>query len=91
MRAARINEHGVVEQCIVGTAEWATERLGGTWVNTELKVSAGWTYSPEEGFRSPKPYHSWSWDGVRWVAPVPSPDDGLYLWSEATHEWVPDE
>lgn len=29
-------------QVIVGTPEWAADRLGGTWVGTPVKVGVGW-------------------------------------------------
>ena len=89
MRTARINNEGVVEQVIVGTSEWATSRLGGTWIDTESKVGIGWTYSEEHGFRPPQPYPSWSWDGSTWVAPIPYPEDGQpYYWDEESQSWV---
>lgn len=93
MRTARINEDGVVEQCIVGKSEWATDRLGGTWIDTETKVGIGWTYSEEFGFRPPQPYASWSWVEGAWTPPVPypdvDPDDSVfYEWSEELGDWV---
>jgi hypothetical protein len=33
----------VVVQVIVGEPEWASERLGGVWVGSEVKVGVGWT------------------------------------------------
>lgn len=33
---------GHVAQVIVGTADWAIEHLGGTWVDTPVKVGTGW-------------------------------------------------
>jgi hypothetical protein len=39
--AAKV-EDGTVVQVIVGTAEWATERLGGMWVGSDVKVGVGW-------------------------------------------------
>lgn len=91
MRTAKISVDGFVEQCIVGTAEWAVSRLGGTWVDTEEKVGIGWTWSEENGFRPPQPFPSWSWaDGV-WVPPVPYPQsDDFFLWDEEAKEWVAD-
>ena len=93
MRTARINNEGVVEQVIVGTSEWATSRLGGTWIDTETKVGRGWTYSQEHGFRPPQPYPSWSWVDGAWVAPVPYPDvdpnsETYYTWSEEQQNWI---
>ena len=35
---------GLVARVIVGTAQWATDNLGGTWVDSPVKVGSGWTY-----------------------------------------------
>lgn len=34
---------GLVVQVIVGTAEWATEHLGGEWVQPSELVGIGWS------------------------------------------------
>ena len=47
--------NGVVTQVIVGDAPWATERLGGFWVDTDTLVGIGWTWSESEGFKEPSP------------------------------------
>jgi hypothetical protein len=39
--AAKV-EDGVITQVIVGTPEWAAERLGGVWVGSDTKVGQGW-------------------------------------------------
>ena len=39
--AAKV-EDGTVVQVIVGTPEWAGERLGGVWVGSDVKVGVGW-------------------------------------------------
>jgi hypothetical protein len=39
--AAELNDN-VVIRVIVGTAEWATENLGGQWVDSPTKVGIGW-------------------------------------------------
>jgi hypothetical protein len=39
--AAKV-EDGLVTQVIVGTPEWASERLGGIWVGSDTKVGQGW-------------------------------------------------
>ena len=49
--AARI-EDGTVVQVIVGTPEWATDRLGGEWAGSDSKVGIGWTY---DGTFTPPP------------------------------------
>jgi hypothetical protein len=51
--AAQI-ENGIVVQVIVGTAEWATTRLGGFWVDSETVIGIGWTWDQESGFRLPE-------------------------------------
>lgn len=33
--AAKVNDDGIVLELIVGEAEWATEFLGGTWIQCE--------------------------------------------------------
>lgn len=65
------------------TAELATglnaiPATNGLWI--------GWTLE-EEGWRSPKPYPSWSWDGEMWVAPIPRPLNGIWEWNEEFQEW----
>ena len=42
--AAKV-EDGTVVQVIVGTPEWATDRLGGEWAGSDSKVGIGWTYT----------------------------------------------
>jgi hypothetical protein len=39
--AAKV-EDGTVVQVIVGTPEWATSRLGGDWLGSDVKVGVGW-------------------------------------------------
>jgi hypothetical protein len=41
--AAHIVDNQVTE-VIVGTAEWATDNLGGQWVDSPVKVGIGWTF-----------------------------------------------
>jgi hypothetical protein len=41
--AAQVTD-GTVTQVIVGTADWANQRLNGTWVDTPTLVGIGWTY-----------------------------------------------
>lgn len=44
---------GVVTNVIVGDATWATDRLGGFWVDTDTLVGVGWTWTAETGFEQP--------------------------------------
>jgi hypothetical protein len=39
--AARIEQDTVV-QVIVGDPAWASERLGGNWLGSDVKVGVGW-------------------------------------------------
>lgn len=46
-----------------------------------------WTIE-EEGWRTPKPYPSWSWSGSEWIPPVDKPEGaGMYEWNEELQEW----
>jgi len=84
--AAEIHD-GKVVQVVVGMSEWATERLGGTWVDSDVLVGVGWTYTDADGFRPEQPYPSWVWaDG--WHAPVSQPNEGDWAWDEDTQGWV---
>lgn len=56
----------------------AVETNGSPWID--------WTLE-EEGWRPPKPYPSWLWDGEMWVAPIPRPESGLWEWNEKNQEW----
>lgn len=86
-RAAKI-EDGQVVQVIVGTADWAQDRIGGIWVDlVGLRAGRGWTWEGDHA-RPPKPFPSWTWDGDRWLSPVPYPDNGLYRWDEDVQQWV---
>jgi len=53
MYAARI-EDGTVVQVIVGTPEWAADRLGGVWAGSDSKVGIGWAYT-DGTFTPPAP------------------------------------
>lgn len=46
---------GTVTQVIVGTAEWANDRLGGTWIDTDTLVGIGWTWDETNGFQPSAP------------------------------------
>lgn len=51
--AAKI-ENGIVRQVIVGDSVWATENLGGFWVDSETKVGVGWAWTEQDGFVAPQ-------------------------------------
>ena len=42
--AAELDHTNTITRVIVGTAQWATEMLGGNWVDTPEKVGPGWQY-----------------------------------------------
>lgn len=85
MYAAQVTD-GRVTQVIVGTAAWASDRLGGVWQDSSTKVGIGWEQF-EGGLRPPAPFPSWSWDGSAWQPPTPPPD-GDWMWDEASLSWV---
>ncbi len=99
-RFAEIDSAGVVQRVIVAdSAEWCTDVLGGTWVETFKDrsqrfnyASAGYIYDADrDAFIPPKPYDSWVLDETTclWVAPIDYPaDGGDYVWDEATTDWL---
>ena len=54
MYAAKVVD-GTVTQVIVGDPAWATERLGGTWVGSDVKVGVGWTVQDGQIVPPPAP------------------------------------
>lgn len=57
---------------------------------TTFNVKPGmyWSWSKKDGYRPPKPFDSWVWDGVYWAAPAVMPSDGgQYEWNETTTSW----
>ena len=85
MYAAKV-EQGTVTQVIVGDPAWAADRLGGTWVASNVKIGIGWEQH-DGGLRPPAPYPSWTWDDG-WHPPIPQPADGLWTWDEDQQSWV---
>ena len=61
--------------------------------NTPLRgnyAGIGYKYYPEiDAFMPPADYPSWVIDSVNyvWVAPIPKPDSGLWVWDEDTLNW----
>ena len=53
--AAKLNDDNVVLRVIVGTAEWAADNLDGRWVDSQVKVGAGWTYNGTDIVPPPAP------------------------------------
>lgn len=90
-----LDENGV-EQEQKG-ADFCRSLFGGTWVQTSYNgnmrknfAGTGFTYdSQRDAFISPKPFNSWvlNEETCRWEAPVPMPEDGVYVWNEETTSW----
>ena len=94
---AEVSNSNVVKRVIVAdNAEWCTQALGGTWVETFIdspdKNYAGKGYDYFEiykDFVAPTPFASWILNEKRkWVAPVTMPTDGKpYRWNETLLKW----
>ena len=71
---------------------WLIDNLGGRWVETteDNFAGIGWTYVEGLGFHAPKPFESWTLNGLTWEAPKPKPQ-GDYYWSEDLLDWVVNE
>lgn len=83
-------ENGIVIDAIVVDDNFINT-LDGVWVeySEEDRVGIGYTYNEVEGFRPPKPFPSWIWNGSYWDSPVPLPDEvNIYEWNEDTLTWV---
>jgi hypothetical protein len=66
-------ENGYVTQAIVGTAQWATDNLGGEWADSLDKIGIGWTWDADHGFRPEQPSPDCDWIDGEWVCPEPEP------------------
>lgn len=98
MRFAQVDENGLVAQVVVADSlGWVVENIGGTWVETFKDgtrfnyAGIGFTYDESrDAFIPPKPFESWvlDEDTCLWVAPVPMPEDGEYVWDEPAVDWV---
>jgi hypothetical protein len=53
--SAELDDDGVVVRVIVGTAQWATDNLGGTWVDPPELVGIGWTFDGTDIVPPPAP------------------------------------
>ena len=54
-------------------------------------AGVGYEYdSTRDAFIPPTPYPSWVLDEgtCLWVAPIPMPEDGVYVWDEQAGDWV---
>lgn len=81
---------GIVVDGIITNAQWASDNLGGFWIDTDTPAWVGGAWDEINGFRPTSPYPSWVWnDGsCLWESPMPYPDDGqMYQWDEPTISW----
>ena len=104
---AEIDGNNIVQRVIVvpnaheaNGAQWCTDLLGGTWVQTSYNATIrknyagiGFTFDPvRDAFIPPQPqqYPSWVLDEstCQWKAPVPVPPGGPWVWDEADQDWV---
>ena len=53
--AAELDATDTVLRVIVGTAEWAADNLGGRWVDSAVKVGAGWLWDGTQIVPPPSP------------------------------------
>ena len=98
---AKIDKDNLVVQVLVlddsKSADWLTERFGGTWIQTSYTgairknyAGIGHTYDSElDVFIAPKPFDSWilNEETAQWEAPTPKPE-GDYYWDEETTSWI---
>jgi hypothetical protein len=77
-------------------AEWCSDLLGGTGVQTSYNhnirkqyAGIGYTYDADaDVFVAPQPFPSWSLDSNHdWQAPTPKPE-GDWMWDESELSWV---
>ena len=77
-------------------AEFCTNLLGGTWVQTSYNArirkqyaGIGYTYDAvADVFIAPQPFESWTLDSNHdWQAPTPKPGVD-YFWDESHLKWI---
>lgn len=91
-RIGVIIENGLIVNSILW-ADHTPEQLRADGITTFEEVTGmdprpgiGWTWDEVNGYRPPKPFDSWSWNGMVWEAPVVQPGDN-YTWNEDTQTW----
>ncbi|CAB4156767.1 hypothetical protein UFOVP658_147 [uncultured Caudovirales phage] len=100
---AEIDENNIVIRVTVGDNndpdegyKWLIDNLGGRWIQTSYNnnfrkryAGIGFTYDElNDVFISPSPYPSWVLNkSFDWVAPIPMPTEGSWLWDETSISW----
>lgn len=69
---------------------WLIKNHGGVWkiMPEDNYGGIGWTFIENVGFCAPRPYDSWTLNGLIWQAPTPKPE-GDYYWNETELAWMP--
>lgn len=72
--------------------------FGGRWIQTSYNgnfrknyAGQGHLYDPiRDAFIAPQPYPSWTLNEQTclWEAPIPMPQESLWIWDEVTVNWV---
>jgi hypothetical protein len=100
---AEIDENNIVIRVTVGDNndldegyQWLIDNLGGRWIQTSYNnnfrkqyAGIGFTYDEiNDVFISLSPYPSWVLDeSFDWVAPIPMPTEGNWVWNELGLSW----
>ena len=100
---AEIDENNIVIRVTVGDNndpdegyQWLMDNLGGRWIQTSYNnnfrkqyAGIGFTYDElNDVFISPSPYPSWVLNTLfDWVAPIPMPTEGNWVWDEPNTSW----
>lgn len=86
-------EDGVVSQVVVSEdcpdSEWIETFIDGGIRKNYAGV--GYSYDAQrDAFVAPRPFASWILDEATctWMAPVPMPSGGPWMWDEDYEEWV---
>jgi hypothetical protein len=71
-----------------GHTNWKQTSYNGNF--RKQYAGIGYSYDPvADVFIAPQPFLSWSLDeNFDWQPPTPRPEEGLWLWDEATLTWV---
>lgn len=92
-RGVLVNDNVVVNVVVWGDSsaeQFSNEGYQHAEETTDFETppGIGWTWSASDGYRSPQPYPSWTYNGSTWLPPVPVPSDGgPYSWNETTTSW----
>lgn len=66
---------GIIVDGINTNAQWATENLGGFWIDSDTPAWIGGFWDEQYGFRPPQPSPDCWWENDRWVCPEPESEE----------------